>query len=31
MSATFWSRIDAVYFSRDPAANAAIGFDDAFQ
>jgi tRNA(Arg) A34 adenosine deaminase TadA len=31
MSATYWSRIDAVYFSHDPAATAAIGIDDAFQ
>jgi tRNA(Arg) A34 adenosine deaminase TadA len=31
MSATYWSRIDAVYFSNEPAATAAIGIDDAFQ
>jgi guanine deaminase len=31
MSAIYWSRIDAVYFSSDLEATRAIGFDDAFQ
>ncbi|WP_432035033.1 nucleoside deaminase [Streptomyces cucumeris] len=31
MSAIYWSRIDAVYFSCDLAATAKIGFDDAYQ
>lgn len=31
MSAIYWSRIDAVYFSCDFQATREIGFDDAFQ
>lgn len=31
MSAIYWSRIDAVYFSCDLQATAEIGFDDAYQ
>lgn len=31
VSAIYWSRIDAVYYSCDLAATAKIGFDDAFQ
>ncbi|RAG83583.1 nucleoside deaminase [Streptacidiphilus pinicola] len=31
MSAIYWSRIDAVYYSCDLAATREIGFDDAFQ
>ncbi|MEU4894012.1 nucleoside deaminase [Streptomyces sp. NPDC044780] len=30
LGAIYWSRIDAVYFSCDPAATAKIGFDDSF-
>ncbi len=31
MSAIYWARIDAVYFSNDLDATSKIGFDDAFQ
>lgn len=31
MSAIYWSRIDAVYFSSDLTATREIGFDDVFQ
>ncbi|MEV4440082.1 nucleoside deaminase [Streptomyces sp. NPDC049577] len=31
MSAIYWSRIDAVYFSRDLEDTRRIGFDDAYQ
>jgi guanine deaminase len=31
MSAIYWARIDAVYFSQDLKATSKIGFDDAFQ
>ena len=31
MSAIYWSRIDAVYYSSDLRSTREIGFDDAFQ
>ncbi|MBB5936504.1 nucleoside deaminase [Streptomyces zagrosensis] len=31
MSAIYWARLDAVYFSCDPQATAEIGFSDAYQ